>query len=217
MCVLHKSWEAHFTFHHVNKFVYLSLPFHALVWGILGLVCWWTACVDIQCEHPEFSEASIQNSVKTKLPTTSCLAFWMVHLYHKIDWNSRETSRINVSELSSLGPGRCKSSEGVPFLVAWPLPLSLQCWRESLTMSEMNFWAASVINRTLRDGEKSVMPWWKGNSHPLNKKFWSGLTLTQFYNWTHFVDDSYLQAWHIITSSVCLFTTEQHQKVRSLF
>ena len=57
---------------------------------------------------------------RVSYPTTSCLSFWKVHLsfwkvhlYHKIDWNSRETSRINVSELSSVGPGRCKSSEDV--------------------------------------------------------------------------------------------------------
>ena len=41
---------------------------------------------------------------------TSCLSLWKVHLYHKIVWNSSETSRINVSKLSSLGPGCCKIS-----------------------------------------------------------------------------------------------------------
>ena len=38
------------------------------------------------------------------------------------------------------------------FLVLCPALLILQCWRASLATSEMNFWAARDINRTLEGG-----------------------------------------------------------------
>lgn len=43
----------------------------------------------------------------------------------------------------------------VPFLVFCELPLILQCCSASLTISEMNFWAAKDTKRTLPDENTS--------------------------------------------------------------